>query len=327
MPSSSTLTGCSSIASSISRIAHGDGVQVVARVPSAGPVPPPISVVIPAATASSTICGQMKCTCPSIAARGQDAPLAGDDLGRRADLQRRVDAVHHVRVAGLAERDDPARRDADVALDDAPVVEHDHVRDHEVRRAVHARALEHRLADRLAAAEHRLVAAEAAVLLDLEPQVGVGEPQPVADRRPVERAVARARDLSPQPRHLPRARRARPASTSRSAPGSKRTDVPAGTSSRKPARRRAVERQRVVDRDELEVRADLDRPVAGVHHPQHARLAPGVELRARRRAPARPGSCDRLVQRHELATVLGDVDLEGAREGPVGLDVAHELGR
>ena len=66
LPSSSTLTGCSSIASSISRIAHGDGVQVVARVPSAGPVPPPISVVIPDATASSTICGQMKCTCPSI---------------------------------------------------------------------------------------------------------------------------------------------------------------------------------------------------------------------------------------------------------------------
>ena len=66
LPSSSTLTGWTSIASSISRIAHGDGVQVVARVPSAGPVPPPISVVIPAATASSTICGQMKCTCPSI---------------------------------------------------------------------------------------------------------------------------------------------------------------------------------------------------------------------------------------------------------------------
>ncbi len=41
-------------------------MQVVARVPSAGPVPPPISVVMPAATASSTICGQMKCTCPSI---------------------------------------------------------------------------------------------------------------------------------------------------------------------------------------------------------------------------------------------------------------------
>ena len=51
---------------SISRIAHGDGVQVVAREPSAGPVPPPISVVIPDATASPTICGQIRCTWQSI---------------------------------------------------------------------------------------------------------------------------------------------------------------------------------------------------------------------------------------------------------------------
>ncbi len=36
-------------------------------------------------------------------ARGQDAALAGDDLGRRADLQLRVDAVHHVRVARFAQ--------------------------------------------------------------------------------------------------------------------------------------------------------------------------------------------------------------------------------
>ncbi len=42
-------------------------MQVVARVPSAGPVPPPIRVVTPQAIASSTICGQMKCTCESIA--------------------------------------------------------------------------------------------------------------------------------------------------------------------------------------------------------------------------------------------------------------------
>ncbi len=39
---------------------HGPGVQVVADVPVAGPVPPPISVVTPEASASSTCCGQMK---------------------------------------------------------------------------------------------------------------------------------------------------------------------------------------------------------------------------------------------------------------------------
>ena len=36
------------------------GVQVVAKVPVAGPVPPPSMVVMPEAKASSTCCGQMK---------------------------------------------------------------------------------------------------------------------------------------------------------------------------------------------------------------------------------------------------------------------------
>jgi hypothetical protein len=40
-------------------------MQVVARVPLAGPVPPPISVVIPEASASSQACGQTKCMCES----------------------------------------------------------------------------------------------------------------------------------------------------------------------------------------------------------------------------------------------------------------------
>ncbi len=39
---------------------HGPGVQVVAKVPCAGPVPPPSSEVTPDISASSTCCGQMK---------------------------------------------------------------------------------------------------------------------------------------------------------------------------------------------------------------------------------------------------------------------------
>ncbi len=38
-------------------IYHGPGVQVVALVPSAGPVPPPIMVVMPFEIASYTCCG------------------------------------------------------------------------------------------------------------------------------------------------------------------------------------------------------------------------------------------------------------------------------
>ncbi len=39
---------------------HGPGVQVVAKVPCAGPVPPPSIEVMPDISASSTCCGQMK---------------------------------------------------------------------------------------------------------------------------------------------------------------------------------------------------------------------------------------------------------------------------
>ena len=45
---------------------HGPGVQVVAFVPVAGPVPPPIIVVTPLASASSICCGQMKWMCVSM---------------------------------------------------------------------------------------------------------------------------------------------------------------------------------------------------------------------------------------------------------------------
>ena len=47
-------------------IFHGPGVQVVALVPVAGPVPPPISVVSPRTARRQTSCGQMKCTWASI---------------------------------------------------------------------------------------------------------------------------------------------------------------------------------------------------------------------------------------------------------------------
>ncbi len=75
LPSSSTLTGNGSIASSIRARCHAPGVTVVALVPSAGPVPPPMSVVMPPARASGTICGQMKCTWQSIAPAVRIRPL------------------------------------------------------------------------------------------------------------------------------------------------------------------------------------------------------------------------------------------------------------
>jgi hypothetical protein len=109
-----------------------------------------------------------------------------------------VHAVHRVGVAGLAQGDDATVRDADVGLDDPPVVEHDRSGDHQVGRALGggATGLSHRLTDDLAAAEDRLVAgasgAARQVVLDLDEQVGVGQSDPVARGGPVQRGVAGA---------------------------------------------------------------------------------------------------------------------------------------
>ena len=57
--------GNASAACSMRARCQGPGVQVVADVPLAGPVPPPHMVVTPEASASSICCGQMKWMCAS----------------------------------------------------------------------------------------------------------------------------------------------------------------------------------------------------------------------------------------------------------------------
>ena len=67
-------------------------------------------------------------------------------------------------IAGFADADDPAVLDADVGFDDAPVVQDQGVRDHDVDavRGI-ALALAHAVADHLAAAELDLVAVDGVV--------------------------------------------------------------------------------------------------------------------------------------------------------------------
>ena len=54
--------GQESSASSMRARCHDPGVTVVALLPSAGPVPPAMIVVMPPPSASSMICGQIRCT-------------------------------------------------------------------------------------------------------------------------------------------------------------------------------------------------------------------------------------------------------------------------
>ena len=60
LPRNPKFIGKASAACSMRSDVPGPGVQVVALVPVAGPVPPPIIVVTPDASASSICCGQMK---------------------------------------------------------------------------------------------------------------------------------------------------------------------------------------------------------------------------------------------------------------------------
>ena len=127
------------------------------------------------------------------AAGGEDATLAGDRLGAGTDDD--VDAGLGLRVAGLADGGDAAILEADVGLDDTPVVEDQRVGDHGVDRPGRAGLLPlpHAVADHLAAAELDLLAVDRVVLLDLDHEIRVGEAHLVADRRPEHVGVGGAR--------------------------------------------------------------------------------------------------------------------------------------
>jgi len=73
LPDEPDVDRSTSVACSISSIWRAPGVHVVALVPVVGPVPPPTSVVIPDAMASSASCGKMKWTWLSIPRR-RDQP-------------------------------------------------------------------------------------------------------------------------------------------------------------------------------------------------------------------------------------------------------------
>ena len=129
------------------------------------------------------------------AARREDLAFARDHLGAGADDD--VDAGLDVGIAGLADPRDAPARDADVGLDDAPVVEDQRVGDDGVDRALRARHLRlaHAVADHLAAAELHFLAVDREILLDLDDQLGVGEPHLVADGRPEHVGIGGAGDL------------------------------------------------------------------------------------------------------------------------------------
>ena len=92
--------GSASTACNMRAMFQVPGVQVVALVPAARPVPPPSMVVTPDIKASSTCWGEMKWITGVDRARRQQASLAGDDLRARSDHD--VDPRLNVGVSSLA---------------------------------------------------------------------------------------------------------------------------------------------------------------------------------------------------------------------------------
>ena len=303
LPRKPRFIGKASAASSIRWMCHGPGVHVVANVPVAGPVPPPSIVVTPDISASSICCGQMKWMCesmppavtimPSPAMISVPAPITMSTPGWMSGLPR------------LAELRDLPVLDGEVALDDAPPVDHQRVGDDGVRRILRlALALAHAVADHLAAAELDLFAIDREVALDLDEEIGVGEPDAVADRGPEHLGVRATRDLhraapalsggggTTRRRALPVERAhhgAREAVHDAIAGERDELDHPlltgleadrrtGGDVQPEAPRRGAIERESAVRFGEVIVRAHLDRPVARVGDFERDRRAARVEL-------------------------------------------------
>ena len=235
------------------------------------------------------------------AARGDDLAFAGDRLGARADHD--VDLGLDVGVAGLADADDAAVLQADIGLDDAPVIDDQRVGDDGVDRALRARALAlaHAVADHLAAAELHFLAVGRVIALDLDEEVGVGQPHLVAHRRAEHVGIGRARDagralvgrtdLDDRP-ELARdlgleAVAFAAAQVGREPHGARLAGLEAhggagGDVEPHALGALAVELQRLVGLEEMIVAADLDRPVAGVGDLDGDRIAALVELQLAR---------------------------------------------
>ena len=161
-----------------------------------------------------------------------------------------------------------------------------------------ARGLTHPVAQHFAAAELALIAVHRGIVFDLGDELGVTETHAIAGRRPEDVGVVMPLDAmthrgTTSPRSLPgvtgplahplppRMTRAPAIATSVTvfvSPGSKRTAVPAGISSRMPYGGRPIEAQGTIGLDEVIVTADLNRPVASIGDRQFDRRPSGVEL-------------------------------------------------
>ena len=120
-----------SVACNIMRMCVAPGVQVVALVPVAGPVPPPSMA---RGNGFVNLLGADEVDVYIEGACGDDVSFTGDDFGGDTDDHVFVNARHDVGIACFANANDTAIFDADVGFVDACVVNDERVGDDEIQR-------------------------------------------------------------------------------------------------------------------------------------------------------------------------------------------------
>ncbi len=112
--------------------------------------------------------------------RGEDFALTRNDVGAGTDHDGH--AGLDIRIAGLADGADVALLDRDIGLHDSRVIDDQRIGDHGIGRAllVGDLGLAHAIADHLAAAEFHLLAVDGEILFDLDDEISIGQPHPIA---------------------------------------------------------------------------------------------------------------------------------------------------
>src|SRR4029453_14856924 len=98
-----------------------------------------------------------------------------------------MNARHQRWIAGLANRHNDAILDPDVGFHDAPVIDNQRIGDQHIRRlrCAYVRRLSHTIAQHFATTELHLITVDREIALDLNKQLGVGQPHAVAHCRTI----------------------------------------------------------------------------------------------------------------------------------------------
>lgn len=173
---------------------QGPGVQVVAAVPAAGPVPPPQHRSDAIHHRIFRLLGRDEVDMGIDSTRSQNHVLTGYDFRRRTDRQR--DVRLDVGIARFADPGDLPVLQADVSLDDAPVVDDYRVSDDRIHHlVVIVLRLPHAVAYHLAAPEFHFLAISGEILLDFDHQFRISQANTIPGRGAHQFSVSLARNL------------------------------------------------------------------------------------------------------------------------------------